>query len=431
MSRTRPVVRLLAAACGCVLGAGVLSVTAVQAEPAPSFLGYALTAQAAGAQVTEDQPTATTHPEAETEVPLAQVSLTSGPVGYALSSLAWPGALAANAGTLLVLAGAPVPPDQAATLNYPVRAETRTGGPPSVTNSSVPGVVMSASVAERRSASQAVLDAAAAAPTLTLGRTTVAASADLGSTSVVATASATVSDLSLADGAVRLRSLVSTATARSDGRRASADGETVVSGLEVAGVPVVVDEQGVTVDTTVVPPDPTLAATVESTLAQLGMTVLLSAPSQRLDGGAVSHDAGSLIVLWKPPGTSSDITVVLGGARVTASAVPADGSVVPPAAPEPPAAPGTPPSGTGSTLPPPDLAGAPVPTPVDVPGAVAPPVGPATTTVAARLLSGSPAPAGAAALAALAAALLVAAMLRLPVLLAAPASPCPTPRRSS
>ena len=131
-----------------MLGSGVLSAVGAGAseQPGSGLLGYTLSAQSSGLQVIEDRPDATTHPEGDGEVPQSVATLVSGPVGYALSSVAWPGALAGNAGSLLVLAGVPLPPDVAAALNDPVRAETRTGGPSDVRNDEVNGASMHASV---------------------------------------------------------------------------------------------------------------------------------------------------------------------------------------------------------------------------------------------------------------------------------------------
>jgi len=417
---------LVGAATACVLSSGVLTALHARATepPGSGFLGYTLSAQASGLQVVEDEPSATTHPEAESEVPQTQVSLVSGPVGYALSSVAWPGALAANAGSLLLLAGAPVPQDVAHQLNDPVRAETRTGGPASVENSSVPGAVMRAGVVPGRATADAVLDGGDAGRTAGFGATTARSTAVLGTDTATTTADSTTKDVSLAAGVVTLDSLVSHATATTDGRRSTASGTTTVNDLRVAGVPVTVDSRGITLASSTTPAD---ASAVQEAVTQLGMTVLLSQPSMSRSGGSVSYDSGSLIVVWTPPGWGGTITVLLGGSRVSASASPAD--ALPPSV-------GTsvPPDGGGrDPAPVGGLSGGPAaasPLPATGGTVVAPP---ATAQLSAPALVSARRPPGSSyALAVLGAALLLGALLRLPPLvLVPPAAATCSPRRTS
>ena len=418
---------LVGAAAIAALASGI--VTAMDAgaveQPGSGFLGYSLSAQASGLQVVEDQPSATTHPEAESEVPQSQVTLVSGPLGYALSSVAWPGALAANAGSLLVLAGAPVPPETAGRLNDPVRAETRTGGPASVENHDVPGAVMRASVVPGKVAADAVVDGGEAGRTASFGTTTTGSGAALATRSATTTADSTTKDLILAGGAVTIGSVVSHATASTDGVTATAAGRTVVNDLRVAGVPVTVDEHGITVASTSTPVD---AGVVQQAVAQLGMSLLLSQPSSARNGGAVAYDAGSLILVWRPPGWGGTITVLLGGARVSVAANPAD--PVPaaddPGTTEPPATVGSP---TGWLPVVPGVTGG-VP-PMSGPGQPASVVPAAVPVAAPALLVGHDAPASSYALAVLAALLLLGAMLRLPpIALVAPAAVACHTRRS-
>ncbi|HZQ86342.1 MAG TPA: hypothetical protein VFA83_15950, partial [Acidimicrobiales bacterium] len=57
----------------------------------------------------------------EGEAPEASSSMASGPVGHALASVAWPGPIAGNAGTLILILRPDAPP-QAGMLNDPIRA---------------------------------------------------------------------------------------------------------------------------------------------------------------------------------------------------------------------------------------------------------------------------------------------------------------------
>lgn len=398
-------------------------------EPGSAFYGYTVLGEASGLQMVEDRPTANSHPEADAEVPLARVSLLSGPVGYALGSVAWPSALVANAGDLLVFAGnGNVPEQLGPPLNEPVRAETRTGGPQDVSNEAYPGVAMRARVTPAQVAADAVLDGGAAGSATGFGRTETHSTAVLDVAAVTSTARASVKDVALADGAVTIRSVVSRATATSDGVTASAEGTTVVSGMSVGGVPVTVDANGVHVAGNGTPVD---TGTVNSVLANLGMHVVLSAPTVTRNGATVSYDSGSLVVSWNPSPDES-MTARLGGARVTAGASAADPAGV--------TSPGTTvlPPATGSTGG--AVGGAPV---VPDQGLSVPPaqgqqpvtpvvLDPAAVAGPKLLLGAEPVPREALALAVLGALALLVALLRFPsAVVDLPAGPVCPPRSTA
>lgn len=304
----------------CFAAAAVLAVPAgAEGQPGSGFFGFTLTAQAHGLQLTEDQPSANSHPEADVELPDSAVSLTAGPVGYGLSSVAWPGALAGNAGSLVLLVR-PDAPQEVKTLNDPVRAEARTGSAQNeVTNDTVPGARMHAKALPSAVTADALIDGGTAGGTAGFGRTTSVSTVTLGAATGAAVADSTVKDLSFAGGVVAISSVTSHAEAVTDGTTATAKGVTSVSGMTVAGVPVTVDERGVRVAGTSAA-DPVSTETVNSALATIGMTIALSTPSRQTDGGTVRYDAGSLILNWKPPQSVNVFTASVGGARVVASA---------------------------------------------------------------------------------------------------------------
>lgn len=324
---------LLLAAVGCFGSAGLTSGTgAAQADvvPGSGFYGYTLTANANGLQGTEDEPSANSHPEGEGEVPHSQISLTSGPVGYALSSISWPGALAGNAGSLILLVK-PDAPQQVKMLNDPVRAEARTGeGSSDVVNNDVPGAHMAAKATPARVSANALVNGGEAGTTYGFGTTSTATTAVLGADTADTSADSTAKDITLAAGAVHIGSVVSHAEGHTNGTVATGKGKTTVSGMSIGGVPVIVDDQGVTVDTTRQGVDPVAGATVNSVLANLGMSVVLSQPTVTRNGGSIAYDAGSLIVNWRPPNSVNLFTAHLGGARVLAAATPGTSASVPP-----------------------------------------------------------------------------------------------------
>ena len=408
---------VLGASLLCFTGSGALLALQAHAsdEPGAAFYGYTLLGQASGLEMVEDRPTANSHPEADAEVPLSRVSLLSGPVGYALGSVAWPSALAANAGDLLVFAGnGNVPEQLGPPLDEPVRAETRTGGPQEVTNTDYPGSSMHARVKPAEVVADAVVDGGAAGSASGFGATETHSTATLGSSTVSSSARAITKDVSLAGGVVTIRSVVSRADALSDGTTASASGTTTVTDLAVAGVPVTVDGTGVHVAGNGTPVD---TETVNTALADLGMVIVLSGPTRTTEGATTTYDSGSLVVYWNPSADES-LTVRIGGARVTAGAFLAD----PAAAPSGPS--GTVSGPAGGTSVPPAVPGSPVvpgeePTPgtAGQPPAVALPQPMGSEPL---LLVGHHATASAYVLAVLGALGLLAGLLRLPLFVLVP-----------
>lgn len=276
-------------------------------------------------------------------------------------------------------------------LNSPVRAEARTGGPPKVTNTSFPGTSMTATATGDAVTAEATVSNRTVLPGGTLGNSAGRSSTVLtGAKLATATAHSEVQDVSLA-GVVTIRSVVSDAVATTDGTRATASGRTVASGIEIAGVPVTIDERGVTVNGQNAPLNTAATALVNTAISGAGMTIAVSQPSGKPDGASVTYDAGSLVFVWRQ---SADMTMtaVLGGASVSVASTPAFSFRSPPvggSTPLPPApvapgtsvpgvtVPGTPGvPGTGTSGPAP-VAGGPVPGPV-----VAEPV---PVTVASRL----------------------------------------------
>lgn len=326
--RRRRGLALVAAGSLCLAGALVPAV-AVSAQEAPGsgFGGFDLAATAPAMQVRfEDGGYCGGGPAAGCEgvVPEALSRLQSGPLGYALSSIAWPGTLAGNAGSLLLVAGAPVPPETAAQFNSPVRAESRTGQQPAeVSNTSVPGATMTAKVTDTEVTALAALPRTEMA----LGSVgSVSASTRTALTApstAVARAESRVTDIALAAGQVKIDSITSTAEATTDGTTASVSGTTVVQGATVAGVPVTIDERGVTVQSSSTAVNGVATEAVNAVVRNLGMTVSVSRPITTQDGAAVDHSAGSLVLSWTPPQSPARMTVVFGGSTVTVTASPA------------------------------------------------------------------------------------------------------------
>ena len=334
--------RALAGAGGLLL---LSSAAVAQGEPGSTFGSYVLLANAPGIGLDG------LYPDVAFTVPEVTSSLATGAVGAGLSSLAWPGPVLGNAGsTILVLS--PEAPPEAVLLNSPVRAEARTGGEAAATNTTVPGTLMTSTAEPDEVTAQASTGESTVLPMLTSG--VMASSSRVVLTeagTAVAEAETSVARLSFADGAVAIGSVTSAALATSDGVTASAEGATTVTGMTIAGVPVVVDGEGVRVADTQVD-NPVTTAAVNEAVQALGLTVLLTEPRTTVDGGSVTYDAGALVLLFSQDG--SDYALTLGRASVSVAASPSL-DVGAPAPSEPlPTAPPT----SGVSVPPPlDLVG--------------------------------------------------------------------------
>lgn len=332
----RPTTRRLLVSAGVLClglaGAGVatnVGPAGADAPPGSGFLSFGLTATAPGSQFTYDYPGATPSPQAEGEVPQSIAQLQGGPQGYALATLAWPGPLAANAGSTSQLLNLGLPSSVSDNANDPVRAEARTGsGPPSVTNNSYPGVSMTATATGTKVDSDATMAGFnGPAPQSGSGNTETHSVTELtGPSSAVATASSVVHNIKLAGGVVTISSVTSNATGTTDGNRASGTGGTTVSGLVIGGQPAYVDQQGVHLGQggPGAPVNSVASTIANQALQGAGMKIAVSQPVTRVQGAQVTYDAGNLVVYWAPPGdTHGDtFTATFGGASVTATASP-------------------------------------------------------------------------------------------------------------
>ncbi|MHB8463238.1 MAG: hypothetical protein ACYDH6_21810 [Acidimicrobiales bacterium] len=368
MRVTRPV--LVASGIACL----ALAVTsyapggrAARADNAPGagFESFSLSATAPGVQFTYDFPGASTHPQAEGEVPQSIAQLGSGPQGYGLASVAWPGALAANAGSLAQLINLPLPSAVSNNANDPIRAEARTGsGPPTVTNTSVPGSVMTVTATPVMvSADAQTAGTQGPAPQSSSGNTESKSTATLlGPSSANATASSIVQHINLG-GVVKIGAVTSTATASTTGIASAGSGETIVSGVEVGGQPAYIDQHGLHVGASSpgVPVNAQAAAIANQALGGAGMKFAVSQPSLVRKGARATSDSGNVVFFWAPPGdTNHDtFTATLGGASVSVGATPAiagpsagQGVVppVPPLAGETVTMPGATDTGSGGTV---------------------------------------------------------------------------------
>lgn len=391
-----------------VLGIGVLlAPTHVHAEgePGSGLSSYKLIANAPGIALEG------LYRDVALTVPEVTSSLTTGNVGAGLASVAWPGPILGNAGsTILVLS--PQAPPQVTMLNDPVRAESRTAGPQTASNSAIPGTTMTSSAKPDEVTAQVATGTPTQLPVGTLGALTSSSRvAFTGATAAVGEAKSTVQQLTLAGGAISIGSLQSSATATTDGRIAQGKGTTVVSGMTIGGVPVTVDASGVHAAGQNVPAAVPQDA-LNNAIRALGLEVHLTQPTVTKTGGSVDYSSGALILIYHQG--ASQYALTLGRASVSLAATTAMALSTPtvaiPAAPTSSGA--VHPGATGAgALPSGDTGVTPQGSPANTPMVAAPPAA-QVVPVAYALADGVPAPL--VVLGLLAAALLAFGLRRLP-----------------
>lgn len=294
--------------------------------PGSALGAFSVVSTSPGVQFTYDNPGASAHPQAEGEVPETVAQLQSGPQGYALSSVAWPGALVANAGTTSQLLNLPVPASAASSLNEPIRAEARTGsGDQTVTNNSYPGSVMTATARDDHvSADATVGTTSGPLPQSGSGDTESRSTVDVtGPSSVAGTAYSMAKDVVLAGGVVRITSVTSQASVTSFVTGSTGTASTQLTGLTIAGQPAYVDQDGLHLGQSGpgAPVNTIANAIAQQAVTSAGMKVAVSRPTINRQGSTVSVDAGNVVFYFAPPNDSNGdtFTATFGGASITAS----------------------------------------------------------------------------------------------------------------
>ena len=353
---------------GALLGAAIaVTVGAVApgagAAEEPPFGSYRLAAAAHGYQLLVGDQIDGTAPD-------AFATFDTGQIGYGRASVAWPGALAANAGDLIILASAgQIPPEMEPTfrlLNDPVRAEARSpSGPPEASFDNVPGVTMRSSAGELGSSAQSNINRAESPGVGTFGSSSASSNTRLDPEAAVADGSSTVTDVSIAGGLIEIDSVVSSAVARSDGVAGSGDASTTVNGVTVAGQPATIDEHGLRLGSG--EPSPVSDAAnqlAEDALTEAQVRVIVTRPVIELDGPSARATAGAVLIAVGEG--SEGFAVLVGGASAVSGAAEGIDVAVParPAVPDVPAD-----AASGSPARPPT----PVARPPSPPEATAPP----------------------------------------------------------
>ncbi len=238
-------------------------------------------------------------PTGELDVAHTEITLKSGPVSYALGSVLWPGQVAAALPSFLqgqIENGSggqfkfpfPVP-------NYPIRAESFFPQGPTTQSTQAGTVVMDSSAQASSSSASASLNRFGLPGVFTVGTQSSAASDGFDDQGAVTMVNAAANDISFLGGIMKIQSVTSLVTVRSDGDKGTVAGTTIVQGATVMGHGVTIDEKGVHVENQGTGTAAAQAA-VNSVLKNAGMEVALAAPKDELSGPAASRSLPGLIV---------------------------------------------------------------------------------------------------------------------------------------
>ena len=322
-------VRRAATVVGSVLVLGSIPAATSAQDAGAEFVGYS--ASASGTAVTAFPSVPALLPvdvPFEATISLATATLSSGGQGFGRASTFFPGTLLAGLRPLFeTAAGARLPlPD------YPVVVEAREFE--EAKRAEVPGVTMTADVDPNRAV--AVADAGALGVQAVVGIRSMRTESRtvVEGTTITATSTTTLEGIEIAD-VLRIGSLVSEATVRSDGTASECSGRLEISGATVAGTPVVIDEEGLHVEGEGALPALGLGAVVERALRGAGLEARALGGDDACDGPFGSRTTAGLLV-GLPLGAIGSIPAG-GGLRLVlgSTAASAGGSSLPPDEPLP------------------------------------------------------------------------------------------------
>lgn len=323
-SRGRAALLLIAGAAllVAVVGSHAAAQTPAETNDEPGLIAFNLLGDSDAINLYGGQQAAQGYPQAVSQTAHTETRVVTGPNSSALASMQWPGKFLGNLGSLIQVFGGP---PEAGGLNYPVRAEASSSGP---TRAEDNGAVATAE--------EAVADAYArvegfddGADFMSFGDAQTTSHSSLADGLGVTKTTATVTDIVFGAGAITIDSVVTRASVSTDGVEGVANGEATVSGLEIAGQPATVDEDGVHFagSQNPNPVDAVGQAVIDEALANFsdGFTVemYVSKPTTRDEGGVQEYRSGSLVILMTfgdPKGDGGDGAFVIGGSNSYAQA---------------------------------------------------------------------------------------------------------------
>lgn len=277
--------------------------------------GFAMSGNADAARWTFESPSLgiPAHPTGEFDISHSEVTLKSGPVSYALGSVAWPGQVVAALpgflqGTIAAQGGQqlPLPFDVP---NYPVRAESFYPQGPTKASTQAGTIVMTSSAQTQSSDATASINSFGIPLVGTVGTQASMASNGFDEQGAVSMVRAAANDISLAGNLLKIQSVVSTATARSDGLKGSVAGTTTVQGAFVGGHAVTIDSSGVHVDGQGTA-TAAIQQAVNGALKFAGISVALALPEDTVAGASAKRNLPGLNIKMNATGLDKLVTLL-------------------------------------------------------------------------------------------------------------------------
>ncbi|MCU1373065.1 MAG: hypothetical protein JWO68_351, partial [Actinomycetia bacterium] len=305
---------------GLALLAGPVTMAVAQTADEPALGVFDVTADATGIGASFGDPNTQPYPTAAGLVPSATAQLGAGPSGHALSSIAWPGPLLGNAGTLANLIGTPLPAEVVNNGNDPVRADASASGGERDEQTLGP---MSAVVDGTGSTARTALTDFAQPSVVSAARVVTKGRSYLDGGTAVALAESQLEGVEIA-GLIKIDSIRTTAKGTTDGQAATTDQDVVITGVTVQGQGATIDGTGIHLGPQAAPSplDPVVSGANQA-LKAFGMEAFVTKPMEQTGaGGAGLVRSGSVVFVWEPPNSGQRFTVVLGGASAQVEATP-------------------------------------------------------------------------------------------------------------
>ena len=210
-----------------------------------AFGGFKLQSSGEGVTFTYNSPgliPGTPSPLFAASLPESMTNMDSGPSGYALASLVYPGPLVADLPSVLALGGVPnanqIP-------SYPVRSQAFYPAGPTDASQDLGSGRESVSAAEKTANAETVYGAMQLPPMFNAGSIVSTSSSEVQDSQIVTRTRVELSNVDIALGVVHMDSIVTDLVATSNGTDAATDGTTTVSGMKVVGHPATIDATGV------------------------------------------------------------------------------------------------------------------------------------------------------------------------------------------
>ncbi|MGZ4128178.1 MAG: choice-of-anchor P family protein [Actinomycetota bacterium] len=181
---------------------------------------------------------------------------------------------------------------------YPVRAETfYPQGPADSENPAGAGVMMTAHSDQSLSKSKATLQEAGLSGAFSIGAMTSSTTAGIVDGKAVSAATTKIADIDFGGGALHIGQISSVLRAVSDGTKATLDKSVIVSGLEIGGQKIVVDNTGLHAGGQTQDPVGQISKQlIEKYLTPQGISLIVGKPLDKISGGSASSAVSGLTV---------------------------------------------------------------------------------------------------------------------------------------